>query len=155
MPDWVLRHVPAWSRAALEWLIHPAVLAGLGVGSALLFVLGAAGVPWFLARLPTDYLSRRELAELGLPATKRSAWQIAARISRNLLGVILLVVGVIELVLPGQGLLTILVSLMLLDFPGKKKLLRRMLGSKVMFRAINSIRRRAGQPPLDRGGSRR
>jgi hypothetical protein len=127
------------------------VLIALSVGSAVLFVLSAAGVPWFLARLPTDYLSRRELAELGMRSPKPSPWRIAGRVLRNLLGLLLLVAGILALVLPGQGLLTILVSLFFLDFPGKRQLMRRFLGSKPMFRAINSIRRRAGQPPLDRG----
>jgi Putative transmembrane protein (PGPGW) len=151
MPEWVWKYVPEWARAPLEWLTHPAVLVALGVGSTLLFVLSAAGVPWFLARLPSDYLSRRERVELGIPAEKRPAWRIVTHFFRNLVGVVLLVAGILQLVLPGQGILTILVSLFLLDFPGKRKLTRRILGSRVVFRAINSIRRRAGQPPLDRG----
>ena len=151
MPDWVWQYVPSWAKTPLEWLTHPAALIALGVGSTLLFLLGAAGVPWFLARLPADYLSRREQVQLGMPATKRPAWRIVTGVFRNLVGLFLLFVGIITLVLPGQGLLTILVSLFLLDFPFKRKLMRRILGSRVMFRAINSIRRRAGQPPLDRG----
>jgi hypothetical protein len=52
------------------------------------------------------------------------------------------------LVLPGQGVLTLCVSLFLLDFPGKRRLERRILGYPPVLHALNRLRTRAGQPPF-------
>jgi UPF0716 family protein affecting phage T7 exclusion len=67
---------------------------------------------------------------------------------RNVFGSLLLVVGVLMLVLPGQGLLTILIGLTLLDFPGKRRFVRRLLMRPQVLRVINAIRRRFGVAPL-------
>jgi hypothetical protein len=51
-------------------------------------------------------------------------------------------------VLPGQGLLTILIALILLDFPGKRSLERRIIARPKVLRAVNGLRTKAGRPPL-------
>ncbi|HMJ13151.1 MAG TPA: PGPGW domain-containing protein, partial [Polyangiaceae bacterium] len=70
---------------------------------------------------------------------------------RNLLGLVLLVCGVLMVFLPGQGLLTIMAALVLLEFPGKHRLERAIVAAPPVLRALNAIRRRAGRPPLDLG----
>lgn len=52
------------------------------------------------------------------------------------------------LVLPGQGLVTILAGLLLLDFPGKFKLERALVRQPAVMNALNWIRVRRGRPPL-------
>ncbi len=52
------------------------------------------------------------------------------------------------LALPGQGLLTIIVGLIFLDFPGKYRLERKIIGNHAIFSGINWIRDKAGKPPL-------
>jgi hypothetical protein len=51
-------------------------------------------------------------------------------------------------VLPGQGLLTIVVGLLLIDFPGKYSLERRLAGQSHVFRMLNWIRRKHQCAPL-------
>lgn len=53
-----------------------------------------------------------------------SALQFVEYSLRNVLGAILLVAGIAMLVLPGQGVPTILISLGLMNFPGKYRLER-------------------------------
>jgi hypothetical protein len=53
------------------------------------------------------------------------------------------------LLLPGQGILTILIGLMLLDFPGKRRLERRLVQQPSVWRAINWMRAKAHQPALE------
>ena len=60
-----------------------------------------------------------------------------------LFGVLLSLPGV-----PGQGLLTILVGLLLLDMPGKQQLERRLLGRPAIIHAVNRLRDRVGRKPL-------
>ena len=151
MPSWIERLLPPWLHGPVAWLLEPAVLSGLAIASVVLFVLSAAGIPWFVARVPTDYFSRRELAQMHIAAVPRSPLRILGRVLKNLLGLVLVLAGVAMLFLPGQGLLTIFVGLLLLEFPGKRQLERALIGWRPIYRAINGLRRRAGRPPLERG----
>jgi hypothetical protein len=69
---------------------------------------------------------------------------------KNLLGVALVLAGVAMLVLPGQGVLTILLGLMFMNFPGKRRLEQRIVQQPTVFQAMNWMRARAHQPPLER-----
>lgn len=69
-------------------------------------------------------------------------------ILKNLIGAVLVGVGVVMLFTPGQGVLTILMGVMLLDFPGKRQLERRLVGRPRVLNAINSLRARFGKPPV-------
>ena len=59
-------------------------------------------------------------------------------------------VGIAMLVLPGQGLLTIVVGIVLLNFPGKYRLERWLATRSPVWRSLNWLRRRAGRPELQR-----
>ena len=59
------------------------------------------------------------------------------------------------LVTPGQGVLTILVGLLFLDFPGKFALERRLVQMKPVLAAIVWVRTKAGRPPLELPEERR
>jgi hypothetical protein len=63
---------------------------------------------------------------------------------------VLVVAGLVMLVVPGQGLLTIVVGLMLLDFPGKYRLERWLATRPKVWQSINWLRRRAGYEELQR-----
>ena len=83
---------------------------------------------------------------MGLPTLDCPDW--AMLILKNLLGVILIIVGILMLVLPGQGIITILVGLMLLNFPGKRKLVLNLIRRTGALGSINRLRARFGKPPL-------
>jgi hypothetical protein len=53
------------------------------------------------------------------------------------------------LLLPGQGILTLLIGISLLDFPGKRQLEKRIARERHVLKAINWIRAKAGRPPLE------
>ncbi len=65
-----------------------------------------------------------------------------------MVGGVLAVAGLAMLVLPGQGLLTLALAVLLLDLPGKQKLEARILRSPRLFKLINRLRQRCGRPPL-------
>ena len=67
---------------------------------------------------------------------------------KNVLGLILLAAGLAMMVLPGQGIITILIALTLLNFPGRRKLELRIIRQRHVRNAVDWIRRRAGSPPL-------
>lgn len=141
--------LPGWAQPVAGWMLRPAVLTLLLVGSALLFVLSLIGLPLVLTRMPADFFSRPERRRLDLADRKRPPWFVALTVARNVLGGILLVLGVLMLFLPGQGLLAIFASLFLLDFPGKRRLQRWIISRPAVHGPVNALRRRAGRPPLE------
>ena len=52
------------------------------------------------------------------------------------------------LVLPGQGLLTIVTGLILINYPGKYKLEKKLVAMPSVFKALNWIRDKANKPRL-------
>jgi hypothetical protein len=133
-----------WSRLSAH--------AGEIALSAAIFVvslvasLALAG--YMLCRLPTDYLT---LPDSRIPKVGFAARSPLARVAQNVLGVVLVIVGVVLSLpgVPGQGVLTILVGLMLLDLPVMRRLERRILTRPTVLRAVNGLRQRRGRPPLD------
>jgi hypothetical protein len=123
------------------WLWHPAMVCGALVFSLIAVVASLILVPKYLARLPCDYLISEE-------HHRASRSSVPLRVVKNLLGLVLVTLGALMLVLPGQGLITLMVGVMLLDFPGKQKLLQRALGQRNVLGAVNGLRQRAGKPPL-------
>ncbi|MBA3256811.1 MAG: hypothetical protein H0T64_09210 [Pyrinomonadaceae bacterium] len=69
---------------------------------------------------------------------------------KNLLGVVLVVVGILLSLpgVPGQGILTILLGVMLLDFPGKPRLEHWLVSRPKILQAINRLRHRFSKPAL-------
>lgn len=135
MPDWLRHFFPP----QVIW-----TATGLSLG---LFLTSALLIPWFLKRMPHDYFSRRDTPP---PVVRRHpALHAALVLARNVLGVLLLIAGIAMLVLPGQGLLSIFVSLLLIDFPGKRRLQRRIVAERHVLGALNRLRRRLHCPPFD------
>lgn len=137
-----------------EWIAgHQALLWWLGAGSVAMFVGSLVGLPIMVARLPTDYF-------LDTPPNqddwrdRHPALRMTMLILKNLLGAVFLVGGVLMLVLPGQGILAILIGIVLLNFPGKRRLERWIIGQAAVLSAINWLRRKAGRSalklPIDR-----
>ncbi len=105
-------------------------------------------IPVLLARMPADYFmtaSSNERRWLG----RHPAARMTARLLKNALAVVLLLAGLAMLVLPGQGVITMLVALSLLEFPGKRRLELWLVGQPLVQGAVNWIREKAGRPPLE------
>ena len=117
-----------------------------------LFLVGFFGsiffVTWVLVRLPPTYF-QSEHPHLFF-ADRHPVLRWSALIFKNLIGVLLVLIGIILSLpgVPGQGLLTIFIGLMLLDFPGKQRLERSLVRRPVVLSAINRLRERRGKPPL-------
>ncbi len=69
---------------------------------------------------------------------------------KNMLAVVLVVLGVAMLVLPGQGILAILLGVMLGDFPGKLRLQQWILARPNVMKTLNWLRRKFKKPPLEK-----
>ena len=135
-------------RGIMEWVSDNEVLFGSLVTASLVVFVGTLfAVPWALVRIPTGYFRRDREKRVPVPTMHpllRAIWLIA----KNLLGGVFVFLGVAMLVLPGQGLLTILIGLLLIDFPGKYKVERFLVSRKPVLQSINWLRKRADRPPL-------
>jgi hypothetical protein len=132
-----------WNARLAQWLHDPAVLASVGIGLTILGVVSLITLPFLLIRIPADHFTRAHATEPRRP-TQWLGWFI-----KNLFGVLLLLVGIVMLVLPGQGILTIFAALVLLDFPGKRRLERWLVQRPRVLSGLNALRARARRPPLE------
>lgn len=124
-------------QTLLPWL--PSLTAA-GIGMALASMIA---IPWLIVRMPADYFVTDQRL---MPERSLLAWLLW--VARNLLAVILLAAGLLMLVLPGQGLLTILIAVAISTFPGKYRLERAIVRLPSVFRAVNWIRQRYERPPV-------
>lgn len=138
----VLNDAIGWVRDHFQ-----AVLMGASVGSIVMVVISAVAVPWWIARLPEEYFSRVSHSDLRSAQLRAHP---ARRVLKNVLGLFLAVAGLAMLFLPGQGLITLVIALTLLEFPGKARLERRLIANDGVFAALNWVRKRAGRPPFER-----
>jgi len=133
----------AWLRA------HETVLWWLGALSVVTFMGTLIALPLMVARLPPDYFTHAQ--RLGRRChTPWAGSHLLVRLGKHLLGLLIVLVGVAMLVLPGQGILAILMGLMLIDFPGKRGLEQRLVQQPAVWRALNWMRAKAHQPALER-----
>lgn len=130
----------AWLQAHVGRL---AELAGLSLAVSL---GGLWLLRWVIVSLPPDYFVAADAPDAWRHRHPVFRWTWFA--VKNLLGTVLLVAGVMMLVAPGPGVLSILIGLSLISVPGKRKLLLRLMRNRTLLVALNVMRSRAGRPPL-------
>jgi len=109
------------------------------------FVASLVVIPLVVVRMAPDYF----MPDRGSALSDRHPLVcLLGRIGKNVLGVVIFVAGVVMLFIPGQGLLTMLLGLVLLDFPGKRGLELRLVRMPKVHRTLDWIRARYGRPPL-------
>jgi len=123
------------------------VLQWLGIVSLLMCIGGIILVPWLITRLPVDYFLPLQKKKAAKP-DRHPLLRMLFLIIRTILGLGLLTAGIIMLVLPGQGILTILIGISVLEFPGKHRLRDRLLRFRQVRQALNWIRKKGKQPPF-------
>jgi hypothetical protein len=131
---------------------HQALLYTHGGASIALCIATLSVVPALLVRIPPDYFAH-EHRPPSRWADKNRAFRLAIMIARNILGAVLIVAGVAMLILPGQGLLTVLVGIMTLEVPGKYRFEKWIISRKGVLKAINWLRKRRHKEPLTLAGS--
>ena len=135
-------------NSIVAWLMgYSSVLIGLGGLSVLILVFSIAGMGWFIAQIPEDYFihAKRQAKHWNKYSSQA---RIAIIIFKNIFGGIMLVAGLFLLVLPGQGLLTIIIGLLLIDYPGKFQLEQKIISIPSIFRSLNWFRAKARKPNL-------
>jgi hypothetical protein len=141
----------------IQWIVEDLSWGGV-LFAAFVFVTTLSGslliAGYFLVQISPMYFQDSHSREFWV--NRHRLLRLPARISKNILGALLVVLGIILALpgVPGQGLLTVLIGLVLLDLPGKRRLERRIVGRPGVLRAINRLRKRFGRAPLVLGSRR-
>jgi hypothetical protein len=136
-----------WLSEFWQSLTWTKLLIGLGlfVGS---LAFSFASIAIVLVKIPANYFSSHYRQDF-LP---NSSWIVrwGAVIAKNLFGVFLVLLGIVLSLpgIPGQGILTILLGLIMLDIPGKRPLEAKIIQRPTVLAAANKLRTRWGKPPL-------
>lgn len=126
---------------------HERTLGWIAFVSLIAFIVTLITIPLLIINIPHNYFSTRRPS--ALPWRFQSPWlNILAKVLKNLLGFVFLVAGVAMLVLPGQGIISILAGMILLDFPGKRAMELLLVARPRVLGALNWIRTKANRRPL-------
>ena len=130
--------------SALTWR---KVLLGAGI-FVVSFLANLGIVSWILVKLPADHFSKSRKTKFW--AGPRPWLHAAKVIGKNIGGILLVALGIVLSLpgVPGQGLLTVLLGIMLLDFPGRHRLEQKLLSKPSIVNSINKLRGRFGKKPL-------
>jgi len=112
------------------------------------FAISLAIVSFILVKIPPDYFQEDRQNQFW--SGQHPAVRLLGIIGKNILGVLLVALGIVMSIpgVPGQGILTILLGIMLLDFPGRADLERRIVSQPRVLKNINKLRHRFGKPDL-------
>lgn len=138
----------SWLTEFLEQ--NRALVWWLGSLSLAMFLASLLLTPWLIARLPADYFTttgREHTIFQHHPGLR-----LPMRILRNVFGYAVLLAGLAMLIFPGQGVLTVVVGLLLIDFPGKHRLVLNLVQRPSVHRGLNWIRRRMHASELEMEG---
>src|SRR4030095_5961454 len=121
----------------------------LGVG---LFIFSLAfsfvSIAVVMVKIPANYFSSHYVRDF-LPG---SPWIVrwGAVVFKNVFGIFLIVLGIILSLpgVPGQGILTILLGLIMMDIPGKRPIESWIIKRPAVLSAVNNFRAKYSKPPL-------
>lgn len=135
--------------AVVEWITHHEVLMGyLGLLSLITFILTLMLVPVLVIRMPADYFMYDKESLKEFRKQHPLVW-VVTQVMKNIFGALFICAGLAMLVLPGQGLITILIGITLVSFPKKRALECRIIRIKAVVRTINWIRAKANTCPIE------
>lgn len=135
-------------ESLIEWVWgNETLIWWLLATSAFTFLTSLVLIPYIVVRIPADYFVHKK-RHYKQPVKYPPVIRLIVLVLKNIIGIILFCMGVLMLVLPGQGLFTMFIGMMMINFPGKYRLERWIVERGPILKSINWLRRRAGHPPL-------
>ena len=117
----------------------------LGAISFAIFIFSLVSIKWLVSLIPSDYFINKKSSKF---KSKYPVMWLVSMIIKNLIGYVLIIGGILMLVLPGQGLFTIFIGLMMSNYPGKYFIERKFIAIPSVLKTINWLRKRSNQEPL-------
>ncbi len=122
---------------------HKFIIGGV---SLAMFLLSVILVPFFVKNLPADYFTKRKIRSK--PDWVPFPLHVLYLVVKNVIGIVLIVLGLAMLVLPGQGLITLIVGIILTDIPGERQAFLFVLRRTPVLKGMNWLREKKGIPPF-------
>lgn len=135
-----------WLLSTVQQYVSVEALIALTVLSIVFFVGTLIAIPFILVRLPADYFDVR--VPRPWMENHHPVLRVVGHVVKNAVGGIFLFAGFLMLFLPGQGVLTMLIGISMLDFPGKRNVEAKLVGQPTVLNVINGMRAKFGKPPL-------
>lgn len=133
----------------MDWIQdHRAVMWWLASASILLFLASLIAAPVVAIKIPFDYFTKPR-KDRKILAVRNPVLKTGLKVVKNIVGYVFIVAGLLMLVLPGQGVLTILIGAILADFPGKDRMLIWLVRRGPVLKSINWLRKRGRAKPLE------
>lgn len=132
--------------STVQQYVSTETLVALTVLSIVFFVGSLIAIPFILVRLPADFFDIR--VPRPWMEDHHPVLRVLGHLVKNVVGAIFLFAGFLMLFLPGQGILTMLIGISMLDFPGKRKVEAKLIGQPAVLNALNGMREKFGKPPL-------
>lgn len=141
MIDWLTRTIHGWEFSWWQVLLGAVLFV-------VTFAISTAVVSFVLVKLPANYFHSSHNREFLVH--RHPVLRGVGIAFKNVFGFVLVVLGMLMAVpgVPGPGVLSMLLGIMLLDFPGKRALESRIVSRPRVNSAVNALRARFDKPPL-------
>jgi hypothetical protein len=127
------------------FLTNKYIIISLIVISIVSLILGLFFIPYIIINLPEDYFIREKDYK---NYNNKKRIYILFKIFKNIIGFTLIGIWTIMLVAPIHCMSFIFIGFILVDFPGKSKLEKRLIKSVKIQNMFNRIRKKHNKPPL-------
>ncbi|MFL2554543.1 MAG: PGPGW domain-containing protein [Candidatus Rariloculaceae bacterium] len=133
----MITEILAYTQSHVGWILTI---------SSIFFVFGLIVMPILAICIPPNYF----LSDYRNPPSRFPPHiGIALAVIKNIVGAFCVVTGILLLVLPGQGLITLILGLMIMNYPGKYALERRLIRLPNVLSTINWLRDKFEKQPLE------
>ena len=124
---------------------YKSVIFWLGLLSFLIFIFSLVTIKWLVALIPSDYFVSKKDSKF---KSKYPFTWLISMIIKNIIGYVLIIGGILMLVLPGQGLFTIFIGLMMSNYPGKYYIEKKFIAIPSILKTINWLRKQSNKEPI-------
>ena len=125
--------------------VYKNLILWFGSISLFVFLFSLLSIKWLVSLIPEDYFINKKDSKI--KTNNILIWYIVL-IFKNLIGYSLILGGIMMLVLPGQGLFTIIIGLMMSNYPGKYSIEKKFIAIPTILKSINWLRRKSNKPPI-------
>ena len=125
--------------------VYKNLILWFGSISLFVFLFSLLSIKWLVSLIPEDYFINKKDSKI--KTSNIFIWYIVL-IFKNLIGYSLILGGIMMLVLPGQGLFTIIIGLMMSNYPGKYSIEKKFIAIPTNLKSINWLRRKSNKPPI-------
>ena len=130
-----------------DWISdYNQIIQCAGIVSVFLFFLSLFLLRYVILRLPEDYFIKVSSIS---KSNSKSLKKIIVRIAKNALGFLLTICGIILLFTPGQGMITILIGLCLIDLAIVNQFKKKIINNSKVQKALNWIRTKKSVKPFN------